>query len=150
MKDRAGLIKKRWRAEQRENAGDRLFLSVEELGNTVNDLMLRAQTTLGRPIVEFGSTVDKLVFTISVLSRLAGRVLVVTVLALAGVAFSRSLYGTPVTFASFSSSLLAVLQSPLYQVFLLLAAAVNIRHILFRLRDQDDSGNRNDRGNGRP
>ena len=32
--------------------------------------MLRAETTLGRPIVEFGSTVDKWFFTISVLSRM--------------------------------------------------------------------------------
>ena len=150
MKDRAGLIKNRWRGEQRDNAGDSLFLTVEELGNTVNDLVLRAQATLGRPIVEFGSTVDKVVFVVSVLSRLAGRVLVVTVLALAGVAFSRSLYGTPVTLASFNSSLLAVVQSPLYQIFLVLAAALNIRHILFRLRDRDDVGNRTDRGNGRP
>jgi predicted unusual protein kinase regulating ubiquinone biosynthesis (AarF/ABC1/UbiB family) len=140
MKDRAELIRKRQRREWHERGEDRVFLRLEELGNTVNDLMLRAQTTLGRPIVEFGSTVDKVVFSVGVLGRLAGRVLLVTVLAMSGVAASRSLYGTPVTLDSFSSSLLAVVQYPLYQLFLAAAVVLNLRHILFRLRDRDDRG----------
>ena len=142
MKDRAVLIKKRWRKQNRENAGDAMFLRVDELGNTINDLMLRAQTTLGRPIVEFGSTVDKWVFAISVLSRMAGRILFVTALAMAGVAASRSLYGTQLTLASFNGVLLTVVQNPLYQIFLVLAGVLNLRHILFRLRERDTSRNR--------
>ncbi len=138
MRDRAGLIRKRWRRELRERAGAGLFLRLEELGNSFNDAVLRAQATLGRPVVQFGANVDKLAFTIGVLSRLAGRVLLVTMVGLALVAGSRSLYGTPVTLESFSSALRAVAQSPLYLLFLVSAAVLNIRHILFRLRESDD------------
>lgn len=145
MEDRAELIKKRWRARLRENAGDNLFLQVEEMTNSINDIMLRAQTTLGRPVVAFGSTVGKVAFTISVLSRLVGRVLFVTALAMGGLAASRSLYGTPVTFASFSAALLTVMQSPLYQLFLLAAGVLNLRHIMFRLQESDDERRRRDR-----
>jgi ubiquinone biosynthesis protein len=145
MEDRAELIKKRWRARLRENAGDGLFLQMEEMTNSVNDIMLRAQTTLGRPIVAFGATVDKVAFTISVLSRLVGRVLFVTVLAMGGLAASRSLYGSPVTLASFSDALLTVMRSPFYQLFLLAAAVLNLRHIMFRLQESDDGARRRGR-----
>ncbi len=137
MKDRAVLVKKRWRRRMRQNVGDTLFLRTEELSHSVNDVMLRAQATLGRPIVEFGSTVDKWIFAASVLGRLAGRILVVTALGLGLVAAGRWLSGSPVTF---NEALLAVLRSPVYVVFLALAAVLNIRHILFRLRERDDGG----------
>lgn len=142
MEDRAELIKKRWRARLRENAGDGLFLQIEEMTNSMNDIMLRAQTTLGRPVVAFGATVDKVAFTISVFSRLVARVLFVTVLAMGGVAASRSLYGTAVTLASFSDAFLTVLRSPLYQIFLVAAAVLNLRHIMFRLQESDDERRR--------
>ena len=145
MKDRAALIKKRWRSGLRENVGDSLILRVEDLTSSVNDAVLRVETTLGRPIVQFGATIDKAAFTISVLSRLTGRVLLVTALAMAGVAASRSLYGTPVTLDSFSSALLAVAQNPFYQAFLLAAAVLNARHILFRLQESDDDRRRRGR-----
>ncbi len=138
MADRADLIKKRWRRDLRENAADGLFLQVEELGNSVNDAMLRAQAMLGRPVVQFGSTVDKLVFTTGVLGRLAGRILFITVLAMGAVAASRSLYGSPVTLDSFVSVLLAIVQHPFYLVGVGLMAALNLRHILFRLQERDD------------
>jgi ubiquinone biosynthesis protein len=139
MKDRAKFVKDRWRQRLHDNAGDTLFLQAEELSNSVNDLMLRAETTLGRPIVEFGSTVDKWVFAVSVLSRLAGRVLLVTAVATAGVSISRSLFGVPV---SLPGSLLTVAQSLPYQLFLVAAGVLNLRHILFRLREQDTRGRR--------
>jgi ubiquinone biosynthesis protein len=142
MEDRAELIKKRWRARLRENAGDGLFLQIEEMTNSMNDIMLRAQTTLGRPVVAFGATVDKVAFSISVFSRLVARVLFVTVLALGSVAASRSLYGTPITLASFNDALFTVLRSPLYQIFLVAAAILNLRHIMFRLQESDDERRR--------
>jgi hypothetical protein len=147
MEDRAELIKQRWREDLRENAGDRLFLRVEELGNSVNDAVLRAQAMLGRPVVQFGSTVDKLVFTTGVLSRLAGRILFVTILAMGGVTASWSLYGTPLTLGSFSSVLLAVIQNPFYLVAIGLMAALNLRHIFFRLQERDDEDRRRRRRN---
>jgi predicted unusual protein kinase regulating ubiquinone biosynthesis (AarF/ABC1/UbiB family) len=139
MKDRAALIKKKWRRDLRENAGDAVFLRIEELNDSLNDILLRAQTTLSRPIVEFGSTVDKWVFALSVIGRMAGRVLLVTVLAVAGLYAYRELNGLPI---SPSGLLFDVSLSWPYQLFLAVTAALNLRHILFRLRERDERSQR--------
>lgn len=135
MKDRAALIKKKWRRDLRESAGDAVFLRIEELNDSINDLLLRAQTTLSRPIVEFGSTIDKWVFTISVLGRMLGRVLLVNVLAMAGLYAFRNLRGLPV---NLTDLVLDVALSWPYHAFLVVTAALNLRHILFRLRERDE------------
>jgi ubiquinone biosynthesis protein len=134
MKDRAELVKQKWRKRLRENSGDNLFLNLEDYGKTFSDLMLKAQTTLNRPIVNLGSTVDKWVFTASVLSRMLGRILFITLLAMGVVYFWRSFSGAPV---SFSSVFGMVVQTKLYLLFLMAAVIFNIRHIVFRLRDRD-------------
>ena len=138
MKDRAELVKKRWRKRLRRSAGDGFFRNVEEIGKSITDLMIRTQTTLGRPIVSFGSTVDKWVFAASVLSRMAGRILLVTLLAISGVQIWQYLAGGPV---SFVGVLVIVAQSKLYQFFLMAAVLFNVRHILFRLRERDTGSN---------
>ncbi len=134
MKDRAELVKKKWRARLKDNAGDSFFLNLEELGKTFTDLMIRTQTTLGKPLVNLGATVDKWIFSTSVLSRLAGRILVVTLFGLGLLAVSAFLQNEPLTL---SSAFSALARNPLYQLFLVFAVFFNIRHILFRLRDRD-------------
>jgi hypothetical protein len=134
MKIRAQLVKRKWRRKLRENAGDGVFLNVEDLGNTFNDLMIRAQTILGKPIVNLGSTVNKWVFATSVLSRMAGRILFVTLLCTSMVGLFYILTGMPVSFTIAAGQ---VLQNKLYQAFLVVAAIFNARLILFRLRDRD-------------
>jgi hypothetical protein len=135
MKDRAALIKKKWRRDLRENAGDAVFLRIAELNDSINDLLLRAQTTLSRPIVEFGSTIDKWVFAISVISRMAGRVLLAGALAVAGLYAYRAASGLPI---NLTGLLFDVLLSWPFQLFLAVTAALNLRHILFRLRERDE------------
>jgi ubiquinone biosynthesis protein len=139
MKDRARLVKKKWRERLRENSGDGLFLHLEELGKSFNDIMIRTQTTLGRPIVNLGSTVDKWVFTVSVLSRMAGRILLVTILGMVLINIVLYLTGQPI---SYLNTLSLVVQNTFYQLFLVVAAIFNIRHILFRLSDRDANQNR--------
>lgn len=139
MKDRAKLIKLKWRQRLHENAGDNVFLQIEELGKSYNNLMIRAQTTLGKPLVNLGSTVDKWIFAASVLSRLTGRIMLVTVLGMGLVSVSRYLAGQP---ASPIIALGVVAQHPLFQAFLVVAGVFNVRHILFRLLDRDASRNR--------
>jgi ubiquinone biosynthesis protein len=134
MKDRAELVKKKWKKQLRENAGDNFLLSIEEYGKALNDLMVRTQTTLGKPIVYLSSTVDKWIFSASVLSRMAGRIVLVTLLALGAVYLSHYLTGASFSFAS---GLGMVLKNNLYRLFLIAAAVFNFRHISFRLRDLD-------------
>jgi len=134
MKIRAEFVKRKWRKKSRNNVGDGVFLNAEELGNTLNDVMIRAQTLLSRPIVSLGSTVSKWAFTASVLSRMVGRILFVTALAMAGTGIFQILMGGQI---SFMNSLNLVIQNRLYQAFLVLALIFSTRLIVFRLRDRD-------------
>jgi predicted unusual protein kinase regulating ubiquinone biosynthesis (AarF/ABC1/UbiB family) len=134
MKDRAELVKLRWRKKLKDNAGDNFFLNLEELGKTFNDLMIRTQTTLSRPLVNLGSTVDKWIFATSVLSRMAGRILLVTLIGMGVVNIFQYFNGGAISFADVLST---VLQNRLYQLFLGVTLIFNVRHILFRLRDRD-------------
>jgi ubiquinone biosynthesis protein len=139
MKDRAQLVKQRWREGMREGAGDGFFLRLDEIGQSFNDLMIRAQTTLGKPILNLGSTVDKWIFTVSVLSRMVGRILFVTILGMVIVNIVLYLMGQPI---SYFNTLNLVLQNKFYQLFLVFATIFNVRHILFRLMDRDANNNR--------
>lgn len=134
MKIRAQLVKRKWRRKLRDNAGDDVFLNMEELGNTFNDLMIRAQTILSKPIVKLGSTVNKWVFVTSVLSRMAGRVLFVTVICAGLVGLLNLLGGSPVSYVVATEQ---VIQNRFYHAFLIVALIFSTRLILFRLRDRD-------------
>jgi hypothetical protein len=134
MKVRAHLVKRKWRRKLRDNAGDGVFLNLEDLGNTFNDLMIRAQTILSKPLVNLGSTVNKWVFATSVLSRMVGRILFVTLLAMGLVGFLHILGGNPV---SFGMAAREVIQSKIYQGFLVITLVFSARLILFRLQDRD-------------
>lgn len=134
MKIRAQLIKRKWRRQLKDNAGDGVFLKVEDLGNTFNDLMIRAQTVLSKPIVNLSSTVNKWVFAITVLSRMAGRILFVTLLGMGLVALLHIVTGDQVPFILTMNQ---VIQNKIYQTFLIITLIFSARLILFRLRDRD-------------
>jgi ubiquinone biosynthesis protein len=134
MKDRAELVKHKWRRRLRENSGDGFFLNLQEAGKAIDDLMIRAQTTLGKPIINFGPTVDKWIYAASVLSRMAGRILIVTLLALGLVHTGYYLSGTSI---SFLDALIILFQNRLYLFILLAALLLNLNHILIRLKERD-------------
>jgi ubiquinone biosynthesis protein len=142
MKIRARFVKRKWRRRLRQNSGDEFFLNVDELRGTFDDLMIRAQVTLSRPLVTFGPTVDKWIFTTSVLSRLAGNLLFVTLLVTGFVALASYWTGTPVAFIS---ALTGVVWNKLYLTFLAVATIFSVRLILFRLRDRDTGSADRDR-----
>jgi ubiquinone biosynthesis protein len=134
MKIRAQLVKRKWRRKLRDNTGDGVFLNIEDLGNSFNDLMIRAQTILGKPIVNFGSTVNKWVFTASVLSRMGGRILFVSMVFMGMFGLFHIFTGETV---SFMTTLTQVVQNKLYQALMIAGAVFNLRLILVRLRDRD-------------
>ena len=134
MKIRAQLVKRKWRKKLRNTAGDGVFLNVEEFSNTFNDIMIRVQGLLSKPIVNLGSTVNKWIFSASVLSRMVGRVLIVTALFMGLIGFLNLASGGSI---SFVSALNQVIQNKLYQAFLVVAVVFSTRLILFRLRDRD-------------
>jgi len=134
MKIRAQLVKRKWRRKLKDNAGDGVFLNIEDLGNTFNDLMIRAQTILSKPIVNLGSTVNKWVFATSVLSRMAGRILFITLLCMGLISVLHIASGSPI---SFTLAAKQVFQNKIYQGFVIVALVFSARLILFRLGDRD-------------
>ena len=138
MKDRAQLIKLSWRKKLQDNSGDGFFLNLQDLGHSIDDLMLRTQTTLGRPILSFGSTVDKWAFAASVFSRMAGRILFVTVLAIIAVYIECYFAGVSI---SLLEALSIVVQNRLFQLLLVAAFVINISHILVRFKERDAGNN---------
>jgi hypothetical protein len=136
MKDRAGLVKKKWRSKMKDNAGDSLFVKIEELGKTFTDLMINSQTVLGKPLVNLGSTVNKWIFSFSVLGRMAWRILVVTLLAMG--LYSVIAYFRHESF-TFFTTFTAVTRHPIFLTLLILVIFFSMRHILFRLNDRDIS-----------
>ncbi len=136
MKDRAELIKLRWRGQMKNNAGDGIFLYLEEIGRSFNDIMSRAQSTLGKPVLNFGFMVDKWIFTTSVLGRMAASVFLVTILGMVLVNVSLYIKGEPL---QYFNTLGIVMQNKIYQLFLVASVIFNTRHILFRLMDRDSN-----------
>jgi hypothetical protein len=139
MKIRAELVKRKWRRKLRNNAGDGVFLNIEDFGNSFNDLMIRAQSILSKPIVNLGSTVNKWVFTASVLSRMGGRVLIISGVFMGLFGIFHIFTGESVSFmATFNQ----VIQNKLYQILMIAGVVFNTRLILVRLRDRDISSSR--------
>jgi ubiquinone biosynthesis protein len=134
MKFRAQFVKRRWRQRLRDNAGDHVFLNVEEIGNTFNDIMIRVQTLLSKPIVNLGSTVNKWIFAASVLSRVAGRIFFVTLVLLGSIGIVHALRGTPIRWRDILS---AVILNKWYWAFLAATTFFSVRLILLRLQDRE-------------
>ncbi|MCX6081927.1 MAG: AarF/ABC1/UbiB kinase family protein [Chloroflexi bacterium] len=134
MRDRAQLVKKRWRENLRDSSGDNFFLSLDEFGKTLNNLMIRTQTTLGRPLINLGSTVTKWAFAASVISRMLGRMLLITILGMLMVAAGNYFGQQPISFFGVIATLT---ENLVYQLFVAASLVINTRHILFRLLDKD-------------
>jgi len=134
MKDLAEIVKLKWRKRAKENSGDGVFLTIEEAGQAFNDLLLRTQSALGRPIVTLGSTITKSIFSASVLVRLTGRVLLITILAMLGIQLWHAVAGETVSLAQAFNT---VIQNRLYQALVLGALILNSRHIIARLTEPE-------------
>jgi ubiquinone biosynthesis protein len=134
MKIRAQFVKKRWRKSLRDNAGDNIFLNIEDVENAVSDIIIRAQAILNRPVVNLGVTVNKWVFIASVISRMVGRILFVTLIATGAVDVFHQLTGTAIPLLTMLG---AVVSNKFYLAFLAAAFIFNARLILFRLQDRD-------------
>jgi hypothetical protein len=132
-RDRARWARERWERRTRATRGQ-LFLRLEELAQAGEDLMRRAQHTISSPTLRFRSFIEKWAFGVSVLSRTAGRLLVITAVVLAGVLAVR--YARTGSIA-FLDALRATLLDRTYQSVIFVAFVLNMRLLVFRLRDRD-------------
>jgi predicted unusual protein kinase regulating ubiquinone biosynthesis (AarF/ABC1/UbiB family) len=135
----ARRARRRWRRRVRDLRNG-FSLHLEELAEAGDDLVSHAEHALSSPVFSVKSLIEKSVFTMSVLSRTLGHILVITGLATAAV----------VTTAYFRSaapdiieSLWSVMRAGAYQVVVLVVIALNVRHLLFRVTEREVKG-RND------
>ncbi|MBC8506559.1 MAG: AarF/ABC1/UbiB kinase family protein [Anaerolineales bacterium] len=118
----------------RRGLDDTIFLRLEEVAKTGEKLLYRTQNFLGSPMFNFSSLVGKWVFTVSMVIRLIGRVLLITLITagiLAGVYILRGFDLQPETIFN------EVVSNRFYLFLLVVLLITNTRHILFRLRDQE-------------
>jgi predicted unusual protein kinase regulating ubiquinone biosynthesis (AarF/ABC1/UbiB family) len=123
----------RWRKRAR-NLRRHIFLHAEELAETGDDLLARAQQTIASPVLKYRSVIEKWVFTLSVTSRTLGHLVGITGLAVAMVALGNYYGGERATVVD---ALRTALASRAYQAVVLCLVFLNVRDIVFRLRERD-------------
>jgi ubiquinone biosynthesis protein len=134
MEYRAGLAKKRLQKRWQRSMKDSLFMSLHEMAETGEDAVLRLQHTLSSPFLNFGSVIDKWVFTFSVLGRMVGRMALVAGIAVILVSLVHYFRDGAVDVANVLNLLL---YSSLFHLALLCVVILNVRLIVFRLRERD-------------
>ena len=134
MDYRAGLAKKRLQKRWQRNMKDSFFMNLHELAETGEDLVQRVQHTLSSPLFNFGSVIDKWIFAFSALGRMTGRLALVTAIAAVLVALVHYFRDGAVDMVNVFNVLL---HSGLFQLALLSVVILNVRLILFRLRERD-------------
>jgi predicted unusual protein kinase regulating ubiquinone biosynthesis (AarF/ABC1/UbiB family) len=132
-RDRARWARQRWGRRVREFRRD-LPLTIEELVEAGTDLVQRAQHATASPVLLFHSVVNKSAFTLGVLGRMLGRLLLITGAAVAVAALVQEVRGAG---AGAFEPVLTVFRSTAYRVLVTVVVLLHVRQILFRLRDRD-------------
>ncbi len=118
----------------RRGLDDTIFLRLEEVAKTSEKLLYRTQNFLGSPMFNFSSLVGKWVFTTSMVIKLIGRVLLITLIAAGIFAGFQILRGFELKPEFIFKE---VISNRFYLILLVVLLITNTRHILFRLRDQE-------------
>ncbi|MCC7361299.1 MAG: AarF/ABC1/UbiB kinase family protein [Anaerolineales bacterium] len=134
MDDRARFSRQRWLRRIAANSGDNFFVRVEELTETGQEVFRRAQHLVSSPVLHFASVVDKWAFTLSVLARMAVRLSFFTLVCALAVSLAALIQGRP---TDMLLTFRTVFQHWFYLGTALVIVILNLRHILFRLRERD-------------
>ena len=127
-------VTKNIRKQTRRGLDDAVFLRMEEVAKTGEKFMYRTRSFLGSPIYNFGSLIGKWVFTAALTIKLLSRALLFTLMGaivIVGVQLASRQTLLP------AEILNLLLSNRLYQIILAILIITNVRHILFRLRDQE-------------
>jgi predicted unusual protein kinase regulating ubiquinone biosynthesis (AarF/ABC1/UbiB family) len=131
--DRARFARERWRRRVRD-AREQFLLRVDEWDQASDEVLERVQHALSVPTAGFSALIEKSVFTVTTMTRLVGRVVVLTALATAWVAAGA--YRASHVLAP-AESLATVLDSAAWQLATGTLALLSLRQVLFRLRERD-------------
>jgi ubiquinone biosynthesis protein len=122
--------------KQIQQGGDEFYLKMEELSNVGEKLYHRTKDLISSPVFNYRSLVEKWIHTISILIKLLGRVVFITAVLTFIVLAIQLFSGEPVGFAD---AIKLVTSNRVYQLLLAFLVVVNVRNVLFRLRDPEIS-----------
>ncbi|MFC1936349.1 ABC1 kinase family protein [Chloroflexota bacterium] len=127
-------VTKNLKNQVKQGLDDTVFFRMEEIAKTGEKLMYRTRSMLDSPLFNFSSLIGKWVFTASLTIKVLGRILLVTFLGAAIAAGLQLVSGQPLQPVEILNMLYA---NRFYQAIIALLIITNVRHILFRLRDQE-------------
>jgi predicted unusual protein kinase regulating ubiquinone biosynthesis (AarF/ABC1/UbiB family) len=127
-------VTKMVRRQFKRGLDDAVFLRLEEVANVTDKMMYRLQNALGSPLFTFSSLVGKWVFVGSMVIKLIGRIFMYSLIAALVLTGIYKLNGLT---TDLLENLLVTARYPGFQVFIGLVIIINIRNILYRLRDQE-------------
>jgi hypothetical protein len=134
---KAARIRVTDRAQQQLEGGldNRIYLQIEEIMDTTGRLYRQLQRFVSTPLLKFNAMLGKSVYSMSILFRLLGQIVIMTLIGL-GIVYGAEWLANQYT-PHFSSAIAQVFSSWIFHfgwVFLLI---INVRTILFRLGDKD-------------
>jgi predicted unusual protein kinase regulating ubiquinone biosynthesis (AarF/ABC1/UbiB family) len=113
---------------------DSAFLWFEEIGKTSEKLLFRTRNTLDSPLFNFSSLIGKWVFAASLTFKLLNQVGLITLLGAAITTIIQLINDQTLHFVEIIS---LVVTNQIYLAIVTILLFTNIRHILFRFRDQE-------------
>jgi predicted unusual protein kinase regulating ubiquinone biosynthesis (AarF/ABC1/UbiB family) len=128
-------VEKRIRAQFRAGAEDRIYLQVEGIANTTQRLFRQAQRFLSKPVMKINAVLGKSVYSLAILFGLLGQVTIVTALSVALMMGLEWINTREIPY--FAGGLTQAFSNHFYQLIILLLIIVNVRKMLFRMRDKD-------------
>jgi hypothetical protein len=135
---RESQAKKRITGKIKEQAkkglDDTVFLWFEEIAKTSEKIMFRTRNALDSPLYNFSSLIGKWVFSVSIFFKLLSRIGLLALLGAVILTGIRFINNQPLEFVEVVRLLFS---NRFFQGAIIFLVITNIRHILFRLRDQE-------------
>ena len=113
---------------------DSVFLWLEDIAKTSEKLMFRTRNTLDSPLFNFSSLIGKWVYAASLILKLLSQVGIISLIGAAIVAVTQFFNNQALYLVEIFNLMVA---NRIYQAIIIILIITNIRHILFRLGDQE-------------
>ncbi len=128
-------VEERLASQLQDGLDGRVYLQIEELADTSERLFRQLQRVLATPMLKFNAVLDKSVYSLAIIFRLLGHLVIVTLLAL-GIFYAKE-WRMSQQLTNFANAFMRIISSRTYLMVILLLLVINIRTILFRLGDKE-------------
>ena len=129
------LVMERAQQQLEQGLDNRIYLKIEEITDTTGRLYRQLQRFVSTPFLKFNAVLGKSVYSMSILFRLLGQFVIMTVIGL-GLIYSAEWLATQQV-PPFSTAIAQVFSNRIFQLGCIFLVGINVRTILFRLGDKD-------------